>query len=199
MKKLLGLLLALSLLISVFSSCAPASAPYGDSAAASDELTLYITENETWWRAAVENFERENEDASVNLQTFASEEELAAKQNTEISTGGGPDVILDGRYASSPGDMRKMAQSGKFLALDSYFENDESFDESDYYAAVLDYGVYDGTRYTVTPAFGIPGIAAAESKIAEYPVLDGDYSMLELFTALADESEALSSDPNAFA
>ncbi len=189
------------LLVFVFSlaSCAARSGGRNGPDKAG-ELTIYITENDTAWQEAIENFEKQYGDVAVRVETFQTAAELEQRQNDEMAEGGGPDLILYSAMTADSLDLRRMAKSGMLLSLDRLFEQDRDFNPDNYYAPVLDNGFFDDARYAVTVGFSLPGFVTTEERLEEADiVLDGDLPMRELFAKIAGEAERLAGDPENFA
>lgn len=90
--------------------------------------------------------------------------------NTEIITGGGPDVFLMQTLRFTDDnlfpDVQKAMQNHSFLNLSDYADAN-AFDPSSCYSGVLAAGQLDGQQYILPLSFSVPLFVGAESVITE--------------------------------
>ena len=112
-----------------------------------------------WMDTAIYVYKQKYPDVAVdyqaygqNLETYdGSQDYETYKENliADINAGKGPDVVI--HFESAPGwefsefdDMYKAMESGAFVDLDVYTQNDPEFDRSLYNEIVLDGARYQG-------------------------------------------------------
>lgn len=142
-----GLMIAAAVAL---SGCAPAGAGEGagDGAAEeSNEITLwYISDAEEIVAAAVERFEADNPDITVNAVGYANDE-LKTKVAVGFGTPSGPDVF----HTWGGGEFETFVDAGQVANLDE-FAAEQGFDTS-IGAGALGAGQVDGEQYAIPAIF----------------------------------------------
>jgi len=126
-----------------------------------DKLVVYsYISNERILAAALNIFREKYPDVKIEHRSFDNEDFMASINEytktlrTELAAGKGPDLIISS--GSEFDDVYKSMDSGIFLELDPFLENDDEFIMDDYVKAVLDSGVYKGKRYIMPLEYKVP-------------------------------------------
>jgi ABC-type glycerol-3-phosphate transport system substrate-binding protein len=113
------------------------------------------------------NFNKKNKKyriAVVDYSKFDTDDNQDAglqKMNTDIISGGAPDIIL----ANSNMPMESFMVKGIFEPLESFFENDSELSISDYLPNVVDSFKYDDHIYYLVPSFQVYTVAGKKSVV----------------------------------
>ena len=125
-----------------------------------DELIIYIP-NYQYFNSnfsTIANLLRWGNDAiNVTIERFGDADDYLMEQyqsrlSTELMAGTGPDIIFTQYF----NDIYKTIDSGLFLNLNEIIEQDDDFNLDDYYAPVMDAGIYKGGRYVIPLSFNVP-------------------------------------------
>jgi ABC-type glycerol-3-phosphate transport system substrate-binding protein len=145
-----------------------------------DSLTLYIPNMQYWKEPlldAVAEYEKAYPDVAVTVETTGEEvenpysltgwqqgvEQYRQRVTTELMVGSGPDVVLIHKDIFT--DIRRTLDSGAFVDLNPFMEQDEEFDMSVLNQAVMDAGVYKGRRYLMPYSYCFPSLFGIRSKL----------------------------------
>ncbi|NED94393.1 sugar ABC transporter substrate-binding protein [Phytoactinopolyspora alkaliphila] len=117
--------------------------------ASTTDITVVLfgdAEEITGYQSMVEAFEDENSDISVTLSPVATQDDLMARLTTSFAGGNPPDVFLLNfrRYG-------QFAAQGAIEPVQSYLDDSEVLDESDFSPRALDAFRYDGDELTCMP------------------------------------------------
>jgi ABC-type glycerol-3-phosphate transport system substrate-binding protein len=141
-----------------------------------DSLTLYIP-NVQYWKDglafAVEEYEKIYPDVEVTAEYIGGEHgpeewhegmtQYHQRVGPELMAGSGPDLVVV--HKDTFPDIRRTMDSGVFLDLTSFAEQDAEFDMSVLNEAVMDAGVYKGKRYLMPYSYYIPSLFGIQSKL----------------------------------
>ena len=121
---------------------------------------------------AISEFKRTYKDVDIKVEEFSldRQEEYKQKITTELSTGGGPDIILTRKLFPS---VNKVMSSGIFCDLNVLIAKDKEFLLSEYYESALDAGVFNGKRYLLPIEFGIPAFYTTEDILQKNNIIIG--------------------------
>lgn len=195
MKKLCYILAAL-MLICFFGGCS--AAVQGGSSQGSElsqngtgTLVVYYTEYANYASAATK-FRQKYPDITVDGVKFKTAAELEEQLIKELNTNQGPDVVL--LDSMSTLDLKKLAQTQAFVALDDFFTSDEAYDENDYLPAAIDACKVDGTQYFVP--FTIKPVLAysAQSVFEKSQIVPAKTSTEAFFAAMQAHADAEGAD-----
>ena len=118
-----------------------------------NSLTIYgYSFISTALRKAIDIFEKEYPDVIVDFKTYG-DDEYKNILRTEIPSGRGPDVVLDGE--SLLPDICKTMSVGIFTDLGPFMANDADFNPEDYYENVMKGGMMFGKQYLLPVTFGM--------------------------------------------
>jgi len=146
---------------------------------ASDPVTLQFT---VWdgdvslkvIRGVLDQFERENPDIKVKLESFPDFNLYHQKMITLYAANGAPDVAM-----MDPGHFQALAKRKAFLPLDDFFAKDTKFDIHDYYKPIVDAMSYQGKLYVLPRDIAPEGIIYYNKKLfdeAGIPYPDGAWT-----------------------
>lgn len=136
-----------------------------------NELTIYTPPLfENHWRPVIERYKELYPDVNVTVEEFVVDRSIwnysevqdgyTSRLTAELTAGKGPDVIFLHSLYSPSGevvfDIYKMMDSGRLLDLKETLEQDKDFNRDDYFAKVLDAGIYKGRQYTIPISFDPP-------------------------------------------
>ena len=196
MKKYFALLLTSILLVTSCTSCVstapesedapqPSSTPVTSQTKENDTVTLSVyleavyTDDEVHFPIYEKLKAFEDSHPEIHLEFVspvsgasdpAARETEINQLNTEIITGGGPDVFLMQTLRFTDDnlfpDVQKAMQNHSFLNLSDYADAN-AFDPSSCYSAVLAAGQLDGQQYILPLSFSVPLFIGAENVITE--------------------------------
>ena len=107
-----------------------------------------------------------NVDLNVERVTYETTSlEYYTKLSTNIMAGTGPDVFA---LALEGMDIEKMIQAGAFADMYEYFENDQSFNISDYNEKVFYAGQTGGKQYTIPIGYTFQSLLTTKSIAEKY-------------------------------
>ncbi|MFW6134333.1 MAG: ABC transporter substrate-binding protein [Elusimicrobiota bacterium] len=101
-------------------------------------------ENNQLLQKKVSEFEKRNPDIEIKMQNIGAQDKAMPKILTAISSDKEPELLW---YA--PVYTGRIAQSGKLVPAEEYFEQDPNFNPDNIYEGLLDSGRYKGKIYTV--------------------------------------------------
>ncbi len=101
-------------------------------------------ENNKLLKQKVAEFEKKNPDIRIELQNIGAQDKAMPKIMTAISSGEYPEILW-----FAPVYTGKIAQSGKLLAAEDFFDRGPEFDKNNIYEGLLESGQYQGKIYTV--------------------------------------------------
>ena len=121
-RKLLGVILCASMLMTAFSGCGGDSAETKESAGNDKTLTVWsiATESDAFHPAytkAIEDFEKSHPGVKIKFETFENES-YKTKIKSAVAANELPDVF----FTWAGGFSKSFVESGKVLELDSYYE-----------------------------------------------------------------------------
>ena len=196
MKKYFALLLTSILLVTSCTSCVstapesedapqPSSTPVTSQTKENDTVTLSVyleavyTDEEAHFPIYEKLKDFEDSHPEIHLEFVspvsgasdpAARETEINQLNTEIITGGGPDVFLMQTLRFTDDnlfpDVQKAMQNHSFLNLSDYADAN-AFDPSSCYSGILAAGQLDGQQYILPLSFSVPLFVGAESVITE--------------------------------
>ena len=196
MKKYFALLLSSILLVTSCTSCVstapdsedapqPSSTPVTSQTKENDTVTLSVYLEAVYTDEAahfpiyekLKDFEDSHPEIHLEfVSPVSGASDPAAREteinqlNTEIITGGGPDVFLMQTLRFTDDnlfpDVQKAMKNHSFLNLSDYADAN-SFDPANYYSAVLATGQLDGQQYILPLSFSVPLFVGAENVITE--------------------------------
>ena len=118
MKRYFTLLMGAIVFMScIFSGCGQQTAENPVSSVEESTLSVYVVKTDALYVNAVNSFQEQAKDLTLNVTTFESYEAMFDVMNVELMSKGGPDVVLYNSVQSEI-DGYKLAQSGMFLPLD---------------------------------------------------------------------------------
>ncbi|HEX2925161.1 MAG TPA: ABC transporter substrate-binding protein [Ruminiclostridium sp.] len=137
-------------------------------ASGSNQMSIYIPENDTLLLNAVAEFNSKNMNSQIAVNEFnyaTGIEEIRNKITTALTVGEGPDIIywIDDRMFPS---VRKMLESGAFCDLNTLIEKDPEIKLSDYNRTVLNSGIINGKRYAIPLSYTIPSLWTTKNILA---------------------------------
>ena len=177
MKKKLSAILAAAMILTGLTGCQGETASESPAISAApvnmeptDEFVIYRPPyTPDWMSEAIMLFRQMYPDVKVTIEDFSTTgtfeercEQYQDRVNNEMVAGGGPDVIFP-QYLST--NAYKAMQSGFYLNLTPFFEQDKNFSEENFIPGVFDAGRYQGGQYIV------PLTARYPIFIARTPVL----------------------------
>ena len=130
---------------------------------------------------AVEIFREKYPSVNVNLITL-DPDEFAARVQTEIPAGSGPDLLLCHANYDIP-DPYKIMTTGLFADLNPYFLNDPDFNFDDYLTGAMECGVFQGKRMLVPVEILLPLYKSSRENLADAGIDPDKIETLEDFCA----------------
>lgn len=149
-----------------------------------DTLTVYVVQSEALYADAVGKFAEEHSEVEMNIIYLESYDEVKERLDTELMSGGGPDVLLFNSLYYA-GDPYKLSVSRALLELD---EQVEALPEGSYLDTIIRAGRIGGHQYFIPLSWNLPQAYSTQEK-AEKISESGD-----LYAALAAEALALEGD-----
>ncbi|MFQ9509781.1 MAG: hypothetical protein ACLRZ7_02350 [Lachnospiraceae bacterium] len=124
-----------------------------------DSLTVYYTEDQSYFDEAIAAFEEEN-DISIQARIFHSEEEMATQLGVELPINMGPDVILFPSNTSL--DIYKAAINGYLEPLNEMFQADQGSQSNLYKEELIRAGYVGDYQYYIPLTFQCEGVYIGE-------------------------------------
>ncbi|MEZ0325973.1 MAG: extracellular solute-binding protein [Fimbriimonas sp.] len=117
--------------------------------ALADPITLRFTvwdgdESLKVLRQVIEQFEKENPDIKVKLETIPDYATYHQKMLTQFAAGVAPDVAM-----MDPGHFQALAKRKALLPLNQFYDKTPGFKIEDYYKAIVDAHSFQGTCYVL--------------------------------------------------
>ncbi len=188
-KRTLSLVLAVMLLLSIFTGCQPEESgdilsvgkatpvisvewpkPTGsltyDELTPTDKLIVYVMDQ--GYSVMYRQIERYEALYNVEVETVVVEGGIEAyieRVTNDLAGGNGPDVVFIDFLPDM--DIAKAALNNSFLDLTEILASDEGFCEDDYMAGVFDAGCYKGRQYVIPTTFITPYYLSAKTKLEE--------------------------------
>ncbi len=179
MKRILSMFLMLALMLTGLAGCQGEAASENPSESAApvvnteptDEFVIYRPPyTPDWLRDTIVLFRQVYPDVSVTIEDFSTtgtyqerREQYEDRINTELSAGGGPDIVFLEDLSLNP---YKAMRGNFYLDLTPFFEQDKYFSEDNFIPGVFDAGQYQGKQYIVPVNVRFPMF------IARTPVLE---------------------------
>jgi len=172
--RITALFLAAALLLLTFAGCGkakpfePIEGPGLEELVETDKLVLYILSEEN--RLEKERLNRFTAlyDVEVEL-VLVDGNDLSAytdRLTNDLSTGGGPDIILLSDMPLS--DITKIALNHNLLDLTNLMAEDPDIVEEDYLDGVFETGKLHGRQYMIPAAVSLPLMLSSEERLQEY-------------------------------
>lgn len=161
MKKMLALLLAAVMVLSLFLGCTGSAAAETPEAGEKTKITFmgWGTDSEVaTFTAMIEQYEKAYPDVEVEYIVVA-DNEFDTKLQTMIGAGECPDV-----FYCNIDNMMKYAATGNLLDLTEYYENNEIFEQGNVWECLLDLYRFDGENQ------GTGSIYAMPKDVSAFPV-----------------------------
>lgn len=134
MKKKLSLLVMLiTMAASVLGGCGKEDS----------KLTVYVVQEDPLFDTAIVDYARDYPKAELDVVYFDTYEDVNERLQTEVMSGGGPDVLLFNTLNSDV-DPYKVALSGSLMELD---EQVAELSDEEYFSEILDAGKFNGHQY----------------------------------------------------
>ena len=177
MKRYFTLLMGAIVFMScIFSGCGQQTAENPTSSEEESTLSVYVVKTDALYVNAVNSYQEQAKDLTLNVTTFESYEAMFDVMNVELMSKGGPDVVLYNSVQSEI-DGYKLAQSGMFLPLDEFVEQ---LDPTIYPKALMDAGNIAGKQYFIPFSYNLICTFTSEQRMTEkgYSPEDNVYEML---------------------
>jgi len=138
--------------------------------AATESLVLYAGPYVAkYLNQAVTLFKQQYPDVDVQVRDFGDANDYQNEENymevlkSDLAAGEGPDLILF--TPGELGDLDKIAEGGTFQDLDGYFQNDSEFSLDTCNEAVMDSGIYQGSRLFVPISYSVNLLLTCEETL----------------------------------
>ena len=129
------------------------------------------------------DFENQFPQYKINLQRFDTAEEMRTVLSTELLAGKGPDVIWCNPMPFI--NPEKTLQSGYFLDLSPFIDENPAFNMEDYSKPAMDTGVFDGKRYFVPLEYNLFPMYSTQSALEKAGLKAGEAPSAEKILELA--------------
>ena len=143
-----------------------------------DTLTVYVVQSEALYADAVGKFAEEHSEVEMNIIYLESYDEVKERLDTELMSGGGPDVLLFNSLYYA-GDPYKLSVSRALLELD---EQVEALPEGSYLDTIIRAGRIGGHQYFIPLSWNLPQAYSTQEK-AEKISESGDLYACLLYTS----------------
>ena len=178
MKRILSVFLMLALILAGLAGCQGGAGKSPSEPAAqpvnmepTDEFVIYRPPyTPDWLRDTIVLFRQVYPDVEVTIEDFSTtgdyeerREQYESRVNSELTAGGGPDIIFLGDLSLNP---YKAMRENFYLDLTPFLEQDKYFSEDNFLPGVFDAGRYKGKQYIVPVNVRFPMF------IARTPVLE---------------------------
>lgn len=120
-------------------------------------------------KAAVKIFQSKFPEVDVEYKEFGEYGDPDAQINYretlkyDLSAGSGPDLIFGFNYEFD--GIYSMANSGTFADINTYIENDETFNSDLYNEAVMNSGLYKGKRYCIPISYDVLSLVSTQEAL----------------------------------
>jgi|GEM_PF-1429632 len=153
LRGILILIVTVSLLIN--TSCSNNSNIENDN---KSKLVIYVMENDTGLRKVIKQYNDNHKECTIQEKIYFGDqyEKYSQDMQSRLSAGIQPDIVV-----ASPNRLpmlSKYIESGTFSNLDELFNSDKSINKDDYFAQVMNYGIYKSNRYLVPLSYSIDAL-----------------------------------------
>ncbi len=156
-------------------SCASA----GKELRPTNKLVLYYPELlSTGVRTAISMFRNQFPDVEIDKRVFSGGfSEYSQLLKTEVMAGKGPDLIFF--WGDEFQDTEKAMDAGVFYDIDTFMDEDTSFDRSQFQPNILDGGYYKGKRFYIPLCYQAMSVVTTEEAMEAFGIQLSDNATFE--------------------